>query len=148
MWDGQSEHKHPIFKTSEEGIWRMMIFNVRGVSFYLQFMYSSQKQAFIIFILLGDTVVEANKYKAKMWIEESKDDDPQKTDFLQQVVSIEEHCDIDGPLDNSKYIVIPYGEMEPYFAITKNPITEEYVDENEKYTLAIPVQIEEIIKSG
>lgn len=145
VWDGKSPHMNPLFNTEEDGVWKLMIFNCRQVSFYLQFIFSASRQAFILFILLGDTVAEASRYKARIWLEEVDKEDPVRTEFMQNIVSIEEQVDIEDNLDNSKYVIIPYAEMEPYFCITKNPYSNEYPDEIGKYTLAIPVQIEDIV---
>ena len=146
-WNGSDEIKQNVFPHEEDGNWRLMIFEVRGVVFYLHFSFSSRRQSFIIYLMLADSVNEADKYKAKIWIETYPTDGKmkKKIGFLQKVVSIEETRDLDGDLPVSKYLVIPYSEMKEFFSITKNDDDEHYPDEKGKWTVVVPVQVQDVL---
>ena len=149
IWNGKDELKESVFPHKDDGNWRLMMIKVREVTFYVSFSYSCAREAFIIYIILGDSVQEAEKYKAKIWIE-SKPTNPDgttnKIGFLQNVVSIEETYDLgEEDLPNSKFLVIPYSEMKDFFIITKNDNDPMYPEEIGKWTVVVPVQVEDIL---
>lgn len=128
-----------------------MMFHCNEIPFFLSFSYSVSRDAFIIFILLDDTIKEANKYTAHIWIETDPEKlgperpEPERITFHQKVVSIEETTDTDEPcLPNSKYIVIPYTEMKKFFFISKNDDSDIFPEENGLYTVSVPLQVETI----
>ena len=147
IWNGRDEIVENVFPHKEDGNWRLMLFEVRGVMFYLHFSYSTSRDAFIIYIMIGDNVYEADKYKAKIWIETypSGNEPKRKIGFLQKIVSIDETRDLEGDLPNSQYLVIPYSEMKEFFSITKNDDDDHYPDENGKWTVVVPVQVQDIL---
>ena len=122
------------------------MFKVHGVAFYLNFMYSTTKQSFVIYIVLGDSVSEASKYTAKIIVEDLDTETSNKVVFYQKVISVEDQRSLDGPLPNTSHLVIPYEEMFRFFAISKNKFSLLYPEENGKWTVQVPVQIESITK--
>lgn len=148
-WDGISEMEDNVFPHEEDGNWRLMLFEVRDVKFYLSFSFSATRKSFIIYILIGDRPEEAEKYRAKIWVETYPTDpgvEKSKLGFLQGVVSIEETVDdLEEDLPNSKYLVIPYSEMKNFFSITKNAEDSLYPEENGKWTVVVPIQVQDII---
>ena len=149
-WNGEDEIVENVFPHKEDGNWRLMLFECRGVMFYLHFSYSASKDSFIIYLLLGDSILEADKYKAKIWLQTFPDpqnpDKPQeKIGFLQKVVSIENTRPLDGDLPNSEYLVIPYSEMKKFFSISKNEDDPFYPEEKGKWTVAVPIQVQDIL---
>ena len=146
IWNGKDELMESVFPHKDDGNWRLMMIRVRDVIFYVSFSYSCTRDAFIIYILLGDTVQEAERYKAKIWIESSEaDGNKNKIGFLQHVVSVEETHDMDGDLPNSKFLVIPYEEMKNFFVISKNDNDPMYPEEIGKWTVIVPVLVEDIL---
>ena len=71
-----------------------MMFFYEGVPFYLAFSFNHSHQVFILYILLGDTVTEAQKYRVRIWVEEIKKQAPRKVVFHKRIVSIEAALDI------------------------------------------------------
>ena len=119
QWNGTDDIVDTVFPHKDDGNWRLMAFKAREVTFYVSFSYSATREAFIIYILMADSVAEAEKYKAKIWIETLPDengDSENKMGFLQNVVSVEDTRDLDGDLPNSKYLVIPYLETPSNFS--------------------------------
>ena len=142
IWNGKDQIEENVFPHKDDGNWRLMMVKVRGITFYISFTYSCTREAFIVYVLLADTPAEADKYKAKIWIECSEEN---KIGFLQGVVSIEETYDINGDLPNNKFLVIPYSEMKDFFSISQNEDDPMYPDEAGKWTVVVPVQIQDII---
>ena len=89
--------------------------------------------------------LEARRFKAKMWVEEIGVDNPERRTWILNVLSIDDVQSLDGPLPHSHYLVVPYEEMKKYFSIKANEFSFDYMSENGKYTIELPIQIEEII---
>ena len=125
------------------------MFHVEEIPFYLGFSFSAKKQSFVIFLILADTAEAAEKYSATVWLEQvyPQDLEPVKQTFLLNVVSIEDMLhDIDGDLPASHYIAIPYTEMQKFFSYTSNDDAHVWPDEEDFYTVCLPVQIEDMTK--
>ena len=147
-WDGNSLLQHPLFEVNKNGVWHLMLFQVRGVSFYLTFMFCTSKKSFIIYILIGDTVEVADTFKAKIILRKEDVTTPDKIVFYVKVVSVEDMKNVDGPLPNSHYLVLPYKEASRFFTIRKNELSFRYPRENGKWTLQLPITIKDIIEEN
>ena len=147
-WNGKDEIVKTVFPHNQDGNWRLMMVKVRDITFYVSFSYSATKDSFLIFIMLGDSVAEAEKYKAKIWIESPPNGSGEATNkmgFLLEVVSVEDIDDLDGDLPPSKYLEVPYEEMKKFFGITKNDDDPMFPDEIGKWTVVVPVQVLDIL---
>ena len=81
-----------------------------------------------------------------MWFEEAHKEDPIRVDYLQQVISIEDVLNLEGDLPISKYLVLQFDDIEKFFVYSKNDHDEEHPDENGKFSIYLPVQVQEVIK--
>ena len=143
-WDGNTDKLEPLYNIQDEGVWRLMMFTSQDRIFFLSFTFSATRQAFVIFIMIPDISSEAEKYTAKIWLEEPECVNPMKLSFEQKVVSLDDLKDIEVCDPDSQYLVIPYEEMKPFFLYTRNEDSDIYPDENGKFTIAVPFAIEEI----
>ena len=146
-WDGVSELQHPVFDNGGDGHWHLMMFFYKKVPFYLVFSFNHSQQLFILYILLGDTVPEAQKYRVKIWVEETKKEAPKKMVFSQRVVSIEAAIDTGivnkgGILPISHYVVVPYQKMQEFFSIYRNDDEDCLPEEIGKWTVVLPIQVQ------
>ena len=146
-WDGTSSIPGPVFNTTGDGNWYLMCFNVRGVPFYLAFSFSATRQAFIICVIIADTIAVAQRYTAKLWLEESETSNPIRQDFARQVLSIKEVLDYEEDLPSSSYLILPYGDVKKYFAYTQNDGMDVWPDEEGLTTFCLPVQVKDITYS-
>ena len=143
-FDEQSGIVGPVFNTTIDGHWYLMNFRVRQIPFYLAFSFSAARQAFIICVIIADTPEIARKFIAKLWIEESEKDDPERQNFDQRVLSIEEVHDYNEDLPASHYLILPYGEVAKFFTYTSNEGTEVWPDEEGFTTVCFPVQVKDV----
>lgn len=155
VWDGQSEIKEPMYDRSEDQFWKLMKFNVESLqmSFYLTFNFIASKQSFVISVALADSRREARKYKAKIWMEVLHKEDnvsfeEERVSFVLEVVSVEEHLNLEGYLSNAKYLTIPYEDIKKYFTYHLNDEDDIPDDEKGKYSVSLPIQVEDIFKEG
>ena len=139
MWDGVSQITGPIYRLNEDGEWRLMEFHALGKAFYFSFTYVKSKLAFVAFIMMADTIDEAEQYKVRVFFEEKGVQHPVKISFDQQVISIEKVLNLDGYLPPSRYLIIQYANTPRFFRYAKN-------DDDEMYTVSIPVNIEKVMK--
>ena len=88
---------------------------------------------------------DPNKYIAKVWIQEVFKENPERRDYFVQVTPIEEVIsNLDTFLPSTNYIVIPYEDMKKFFAITRNEEDPDYPNENGRYTICMPIQVENV----
>ena len=145
-WDGIDEKPDPMYDIRENANWRLMLFHAQNEEFYLVFAFSSIKQAYIIYIMMANIDLEAEKYQAQVWLEEFGVSFPRKKTWFLKVVPLDDVKNLDGPLPRSHYLVLTYQEMKKYFVIKENDFSFDYLSENGKYSVEVPVQVEEIIK--
>ena len=146
IWDGISEKPDPMYNIQEEGNWRLMLFHTHNQEFYLSFSYSAIRQSYIVYIMLARNDYEASKYKAKVWVEQVGVENPERRTWMLSVLSIDDVRSENDFLPHSQYLVLPYGQMKRFFSITENEFSFEYLSENGKFTIELPIQVEEIIK--
>ena len=123
-----------------------MKFHWNSTPFYLTFCFCVSKQCFFIYIFLCDTVQEAQKYEVTIWLEEPKKNQPEKQSFQQKILSIDELWDLEDDVPASHYVEIPYQQMTRFFAMSYNDDSEDFPHENGKYTVVLPVQVEQMKK--
>ena len=143
-WDGITPQQHPLVNITEDGNWRMMIFHVRDEHFYLAFTFDGNREAFILFIFKDHQESPTERHICKLWFEEYEVENPHRETFYLQVVYIEDVLSIEGYLPNTKYLVLPYTDMQRYFIITPNDDDPEHEEENGKYTITLPIQFEDV----
>ena len=145
-WDGESEKDSPMYNIYIDNNWRLMLFHIDGKEFYLSFSFLANRRSYVIFVIDADINRDNARYVAKLWIEEVFKDNPERKDYYLQVTPIEEVLDLDSFLPNTNYLVIDYEEMKKFFALTLNDTDEDFPEENEKYTICMPIQVENVRK--
>ena len=116
------------------------------MKFYLAFNFIASTKSFVIYVLHADTEAEASKYTVKIWMEEVNKENPIRVNYIQKVVSIEEDFKLDGHLPPSKFLVINFDDLAKFFVYNKNDYDEDHKDENGKFTIGLPLQIDEVFK--
>ena len=148
IWDGSSSLDNvDVFNAHLPGVWRLMLMHYHGAQFYLSFSYSSVTEAFIIYVIVAASPAAATRYTAKMFVEEDGPD-PLRLSFYKKVVSIDNCLDLDGDLPDTSYLVMPRQQMRRFFTIKKNQYSHFYPNENGKWTVQLPVQLETIIANN
>ena len=143
--DSKGPIQGPVFNTTGDGHWYLMLFHVRGVPFYMAFSFSAARQSFIICVIIPDTVDVARKYIAQIWLEESDKPNPERQDFDQRALSIEEVFDYDQELPPSHYLILPYGEVKKFFTYSTNEGFDVWPDEEGLTTVCLPVQVKDVV---
>ena len=145
-WDGIFPLDTPVLDSVLDGNWHLMMFHYESVEFYLAFVFSVKKQSFFIYIFTCDSVEEAEKYEVTIWLEEMYRQHPARLVFRKKILAIDQVVDPEEEVPTSSYVEIPYHKMIRFFSITLNEDSEEYPDENNKYTVVLPVQVEGMTK--
>ena len=119
-----------------------MTFQKHGVSFYLGFNYVSHRAAFIIYTFYAYPFGLDSNYRVKLYLEQADTVNPVRHSFEGNVICIEKMVDLYGniPVENPNYWVVPVEVMESFYSYTRN-------DEDDMFTVAIPLTIEDITKS-
>ena len=115
-------------------------------SIRLAFVFLASSRSYVIYIIDADNEKDNSRYIAKVWVEEVFKDNPERRDYFVQVTPIEELVDLDSFLPNTNYIQIKYDDMKKFFSITLNDDDEEHLGENGKYTICMPIQVENVKK--
>ena len=142
LWDGTGPPPTEIFQELEDGHWRLMTFQKFGVSFYLGFSYISHRSAFIMYVFYAYPFGLDSNYRVKMYVEQTGTVNPVRQSFQGNVINIESMADLYGniPQENPNYWIVPVEVMETFYTYTRN-------DEDEMFTVAIPLTIEEVLKT-
>ena len=77
-----------------------------------------------------------------MYVEQTGTVNPVRQSFQGNVINIESMADLYGniPQENPNYWIVPVEVMETFYTYTRN-------DEDEMFTVAIPLTIEEVLKT-
>ena len=143
-WDGKSEKRDPLYNIFIDSDWKLMLFHIENKSFYFAFVFLASQRSYIMYVIDAEDG-DPNKYIAKVWIQEVFKENPERRDYFVQVTPIEEVIsNLDTFLPSTNYIVIPYEDMKKFFAITLNEEDAEYPNENGRYTICMPIQVENV----
>ena len=142
-WDGKSQKRHPLYNIYMDSNWKLMMFHINNKTFYLSFVFLASRSSYIIYII-DASVNERERFIAKVWMEEVFKENPERKDYYVQVTPLEELVNLESHLPNTNYVVIPYQEMKKFFAITLNDEDERFPTENGKYSICMPIQVEDV----
>ena len=118
-WDNEGT----LFNPNEDKSWKLPIFYVDDQLFYIFMHYLASKQSFFHCVILPDDVETASKYNARMILGphhgcvDSRS--RRRLTYEGPVLSIEDLPDLTSSSARSKYWIVPYEDMEPFY--TGNP---------------------------